>query len=154
MYFLDLFSRIVSDNNKNIGIVFNIKREKYFALLKLHLRALSTRQKSPKQLRIGKMILPKLTHASSKLVSWQVVRNIRPKNKFWGIRHTWFVFFKMKKKYIFIDTFSPSVFPYVHRSVLGQKLGHWIEVEGHKCRSQWRREPGWCKPGWGNLVKL
>ena len=63
----------------------------------MNLRALSTRQKSPKQLRIGKMILPKLTHASSKLVSWQVVRNIRPKNKFWGFCHTWFVFFKMKE---------------------------------------------------------
>ena len=105
MYSLDLFSRIVSDNNKNIGIVFNIKREKYFALLKLHLRALSTRQKSPKQLRIGKMILPKLLHASSKLVSWQVVRNKRPKNKFWGFCHTWFVFFKMKKAVCFYRYF-------------------------------------------------
>ena len=31
MYSLDLFSRIVSGNNKNISIVFNIKREMDFA---------------------------------------------------------------------------------------------------------------------------
>ena len=132
MYFLDLFSRIVSDNNKNISIVFNIKREKDFAVLKMNLRALSTRQKSPKQLRIGKMILPKLPHASFKLVSWQVVRNKRPKNVFWGFCHTYFVFFKMKKTISFYRYFFSECLSLRAQERPGTNAGSLDRSEGTK----------------------